>query len=195
MVAGTEQAAGTVAWRCWALHSLPGVLCSYLDPNRFNVVWPAGQPWLPAWCAFHRHPAPDDSPVCGRCGWRGQPGLAELVWWLADWKKVRPHVVGGVELGGKILQGDHAHREIPGIRRAELIRVTGPLVVAPGYGSHIGPLAGRYGAEVMPSSAAAFDRHWVKAVPADLGLDLGQHAGPRPEGEMVRGMALRALGI
>ena len=159
------------AWRCWQLYDEPGVLCSYLDPGRFRRLtrWEGGTGWQrPAWCAFHNHAAPDDSPVCGRCGWRGESELDMLVWWLADFKKVRPSVIGRVELGGRMLRGDPAHEEIPGIVRAEQIRITGPLVVAPGCEASIAPLARRYGVEVLPSSAARFDRFWVRSVPADL---------------------------
>ena len=190
MVAG--DAAPVAAWRCWSLRSLHGVMYSHLDPNRWAVRWQDGPGWQrPAWCAFHSHFAPDDGPVCARCGWRGQPDLGELVWWLSDFKRVRPGVVGLVELGGTVLQGDRAHPEIPGILRAELVRVTGPLVVAPGLEHHIGPLAERYSAEVRPSSATRFDRTWVRNAPADLGVDVDIPRKPGPLGRM----ALSALGL
>jgi hypothetical protein len=170
MTPAREDAAGPLAWRCWALRSLPGVLYSHLDPNWWHVRWRDGPGWQPgAWCAFHRHFAPDDGPVCARCGWRGQPDLDRLVWWLCDFKRVRPSVIGLVELGGTVLQGDHAHPEIPGILRAELIRVVGPLVVAPGYEHHAQALADRYDVEVRSSTAGPFSRFWVRNVPADLG--------------------------
>jgi hypothetical protein len=181
----------TLAWRCWGLRSLPGALYSQLDPNWFPVRWRDGQDWQgPAWCAFHDHFAPDDGPDCARCGWRGQPDLGELAWWLSDFKQVAPAVVGRVELGGAVLQGDHAHREIPGILRAELVRVAGPLVVAPGYEAHISPLARRYGAEVLPSSASCLSPEWVRTVPADLGVDVRRREVPP-----AAVMALRLLGF
>jgi hypothetical protein len=123
----------------------------------------------PARCAFHNHQAPDDGPVCGRCGWRGQPDLGELIWWLDDWKKCCPHVVGRVELGGRILQGDHAHPEIPGILRAERTAITGPLYVMPGLGDHVQPLAGRYGCDVRLAGGQPWRRSWVRSVPAMAG--------------------------
>jgi len=163
------------AWRCWNQQFYRDALYSCLDPNPYSVLWNGGGGWQkPAWCAFHDHFAPDDGPECGRCGWRGQPDLDTLVWWLADWKRVRPTVIGGVELGGTILQGDHAHPEIPGILRAERIRVTGPLVVAPGREYNIRMLARHYGVEVLPSSAERFDRFWVRSVPADLAARAGR---------------------
>jgi hypothetical protein len=115
-------------WRIWAVKKRPyGVLCSQLDPNPFVVEWPPGHP-LRAACAFHDHDAPDGG--C-RCGWRGQPSLDELIWWLRDWKHVTPMVLGGVILSGRIIRGDRAHKEIPGILRAEFAEVCGPLLVGP----------------------------------------------------------------
>jgi hypothetical protein len=190
-MAPPADAAPVLAWRCWALPADPGALYSQLDPNRFAVRWRDGHGWQrPAWCAFHDHFAPDDGELCARCGWRGQPDLGELAWWLSDFKGVTPAVVGRVELGGTVLQGDHAHPEIPGILRAEYIRVHGPLVAAPGYEAHIVPLARRYGAEVLPSSARRFSPEWVQTVPADLGVDVRRREVP-PVGVM----ALKLLGF
>lgn len=158
------------AWRCWGLHRRePGILGSLLAPFRHCVEWQPGPGWQPpAACAFHDHFAPDDGPVCARCGWRGQPDLDELIWWLADFKRVVPHVVGRVELGGKILRGDHAHPEIPGILRAELVAITGPLILMPGLpaaGAHVRALADRYGAEVIEGTGERWSRTWVRSVP------------------------------
>lgn len=191
------DAAPVLAWRCWALHGELGVLYSQLDPNKHPVRWRDGPHWQnAAWCAFHDHAAPDDSPECARCGWRGQPDLGELAWWLADFKRVTACVVGQVEVGGRILRGDRAHKEIPGIFRAELIRVTGPLVVAPGYDAHVGPLARRYGVGVIPSSAGRLSREWVRSVPADLGMPVEVPVRDFDQVDMtIRAMRWRALGL
>jgi hypothetical protein len=144
----------------------PGVLVSRLDPFRpaGSVEWrPGWQP--PAACAFHEHPAPDEG--C-RCGWRGEPDLDTLTWWLADWKRVKVMAVGRVELAGKVLTGDCAHGEIPRILRAERARVAGPVVLAPRYGQHAGALAGRYGVQVRLSSAATAAPWWVCTAARDL---------------------------
>lgn len=174
-----------LAWRCWAFRWEPGVLSSFLDPfrDRHNrvVEWRPGCDWQPAAeCAFHSHFAPDDSPLCGRCGWRGERDLAELIWWLSDFKRVVPPAVGLVELGGRILAGDPKHPEIPGIRRAERIRLAGPVVIAPGYGEHVSAFAGMYGVQARLSSARHLDRSWVKNIPADLGLDFSVFPRHRP---------------
>ena len=162
----------TFAWRCWALLSRePGVLASALDPNPRAVEWAPGPCWQrPAWCAFHDHPAPDDGEACGRCGWRGEPDLDTLIWWLQDWKHIVPHAVGGVELGGRILVGDPKHREIPNIRRAELTAVVGPIIVAPGLTAdgHVEALAARYDVADVRLSSASHPRTWLRSVPADL---------------------------
>jgi hypothetical protein len=136
------------AWRCWSLRHPPGVLYSHLDPwwPRREIEWVPG--WQSAECAFNDHPAPDDSDLCSRCGWRGEPDLATLIWWLADHKRVRPRAVGG-------------------ILRAERARVAGPVVVAPGYAGHAGPLAVRYGVQVRLSSASCFSPSWVRACERD----------------------------
>ncbi len=150
----------------------PGVLASMLDPNRRTVEWTLGPFWQKdAWCAFHDHFAPDDSEKCGRCGWRGEPDLGTLIWWLSDFKRVTPHVIGRVELGGTILRGDPKHPEIPNILRAQQIRIAGPLIVAPGDGAehHVWALAERYHVDdVRLSSAARFGPGWLQKVPADL---------------------------
>ena len=67
-----------------------------------------------------------------------------------------------------MLQGDHAHPEIPGILRAEFVRGAGPVVVAPGFERHIGAFASNYRAVVLPLSAARRDRFWVRSIAADL---------------------------
>lgn len=172
----------TFAWRCWALLSRgPGILASMLDPHPYVIEWQPGPGWQPpAACAFHDHPAPDDGPGCSRCGWRGQPDLAELIWWLADFKRMTPHVIGGVELGGTILRGDHAHPEIPGILRAERTRVTGPLIVAPDLGTdgHVQALAARYGCDVRLSSAGSgHPISWLRSAAADIAAIMADHPG------------------
>ena len=160
------------AWRCWAVAAAGrGILCSCLDPNPHVIEWHPGA--QPAACAFHDHPAPD--PAC-RCGWRGQPDLAELIWWLRDFKQVTPHVIGGVELSGAVLAGDRAHPEIPGILRAGQVRVTGPLVVGPVVyqTTNVTALAARYGVQAVASSGLDA-RSWLSAVEGDLhALGAGQ---------------------
>lgn len=156
------------AWRCWTLHRRgTGILGSLLAPFRQCVEWQPGVYWQPpATCAFHDHPAPDDSSTCGRCGWRGEPDLAQLVWWLADWKRVCPTVVGKVELGGRILRGDPKHPEIPGILRAEKVAITGPLYVMPGLRDHGQALADRYGTDVRVLGGHPWSRSWLRSIPA-----------------------------
>ena len=152
-------------WRCWGLTTAPGELSSFLNPGP-DITWPPG--WLRAECMFHPHAAPDDGPDCSRCGWRAQPGLGELADWLNQ-KPATPHCIGRVELDGRILRGDRAHPEIPDVMRGELARVAGPLVIAPRWGldSHAGPLAARYGVQVVMSSAATPLR-WPRTAAADL---------------------------
>jgi hypothetical protein len=157
-----------VAWRCWGLWHTPGLLVSRLDPFKppGSIEWQAGwQP--PAACAFHDHAAPD--PGC-RCGWRGEPDLTVLTWWLAYFKRVNVHAIGRVELGGRILVGDSAHQEIPHIRRAEYARVVGPLVLGPGHERHAGPLADRYGIDDVRQSSEPWLawKTWVLSVARDL---------------------------
>lgn len=158
------------AWRCWTLHRQgTGILCSLLAPAVTPVVWEPGTGWQTrAVCAFHPHPAPDDSSLCGRCGWRGEPDLNTLIWWLADWKRVCPPVVGRVELGGRILEGDPAHREIPHIRRAERVAITGPLYVMPGLRDHGQALADRYGSDVRVLAGRPWRRSWLRAIPQEV---------------------------
>ena len=156
----------TYAWRCWTLHD-DGVLASALAPAGLRGTrFAPGQGWTAAECAFHEHPAPDQG--C-RCGLRGEPDLAVLLWWLADFKQVWPGAVGRVELGGVILAGDPAHPEIPGILRAGRARVAGPVFVPAGLpeGSCAG-LGARYGVQVVTSAESRWNRFWVKTVPALL---------------------------
>ena len=184
---------GVPAWRCWGLAATPpGLLCSCLDPfPPWEIIqWPAPDPG-PARCAFHGHPAPDDG--C-RCGWRGQPGLDELVWWLADVKHVVPHVIGGVELSGTVVTGDSAHPEIPGVLRAQRVTVTGPLITAPGLTRPgLDWLAARYGVPVRPSSARHW-RGWVRAVPADVADNWPDFAGRHDKVPQVREVTHRGTG-
>jgi hypothetical protein len=188
--AGMEGAGtGVAAWRCWALAGgEPGVLASLLAPASAwePVLWAPGPGWQPdARCRFHGHPAPDASRGCGRCGWRGEPSLRTLCWWLADWKAADPAVIGRVELGGEILRGDPAHPEIPGILRAGRIRVAGPLVVGPvpGQAAHARALAEAYGVTVYAAPRAdallaRLSRSWVRELPAALAAAAaGQAAG------------------
>ena len=162
-----------MAWRIWALRrQAPGVLYSALAPfaPREQPAWDAGGWQRPAWCAFHAgHDAPD--PGC-RCGWRGEPSLAELAWWLTSVKGIVPRVIGRVELGGRIITGDPAHPEIPRIRRAGLIRVAGPLYVAPGMAARADGLAARYGVGVRlwTGGPAA---SWAGAAAARLAAEFG----------------------
>jgi hypothetical protein len=155
----------TFAWRCWGLLREPGHLASMLDP------WPPDHivRWSPgaqaSACAFHDHASPDKD--C-RCGWRGQPDLKELLWWLADFKRVMPYVIGGVHLSGEIIQGDKAHPEIPRILRAEHAEVSGPLVVAPGLDwDHVDALSARYGVKVALSRSVD-PACWARTAHLDL---------------------------
>jgi hypothetical protein len=106
-----------------------------------------------------------------------------LIWWISDFKRVRPHAVGRVELAGMILRGDLAHPEIPDIRRAQFARVAGPVVIARGLAArHAEALAARYRVDVAESSRAR-SRTWVQAVPADLRVIAGDGTpGPAAPG-------------
>jgi hypothetical protein len=165
----------------------PGILASALDPNPRRFAWAPGPGWQrPAWCAlpdYYPGTPCGDVPgggACSRCGWHALPDLGDLIWWLADFKGLAPHVIGGVELAGRVVRGSAGHPEIPDLRRAELVAVTGPLIVAPGLstGGHVQALAGRYRADVRLSSAtqitsrfagvASDPRSWPRSAAADL---------------------------
>lgn len=154
------------AWRVWTIGADAGRYClkSFLDPRRNEMPtnWQPGP--NKAACKFHDHFAPDYS--C-RCGFRGQPLLGELVWWLSDFKHVTADVIGAVELSGAVLTGDPAHPEIPNILRAEYAEIISPVIMwqhaATEYGSDIECL---YGVEVRAFPAKKNDQ-WYKDIPAD----------------------------
>lgn len=180
----------TFAWRCWGLMArAPGILASALDPNLRRFEWAPGPCWQrPAWCGFPDgyvpHAAPDAG-ACSRCGWHALPDLADLIWWLADFKGLVPHVIGGVELGGTILRGSPVHPETPDLRRGELAAVVGPLVVAPGLSTsgHVQALADRYRVEVrLSSSCYPWPRSWVRSAAADLAQMRPRQAPPDASG-------------
>jgi hypothetical protein len=130
-------------WRGWALWPEDGILRSPVTPNATGTTgaqmfymltgippmppWPGGE-WS-AWCKDQSHPAPAEN--CG-CGAYGVSDLSELLGYRATtgrtWDDER-HVVGQVELSGRVLHGGTSH-DPPSTMRGESGRVAGRVYFA-----------------------------------------------------------------